>query len=295
MKEKRRVLVATDLSEGAGEALCEGARLARQSEGRLAVVHVVPTRRARAHAPPFAHDADADALLVGKLARALRRAIRRRLVRVAGSQDAEIFIDEGLDHIEIVKRAADWRADIIVVGGRGRSTLGHLFRGVGERVVREAHCPVLVTRGGHGHGGVLAATDLSKPSLPAVVAGALEAERRGTNLKVVHAVGFLDVEARYLLSLATGRGSYDADFAGLARELEDAVAELGIDQTCEVLDGGAAQAIVRDARAIDAELIVVATRAKTKPGRAVLRSVAEDVVRGAPCSVLVVRAPSVGA
>ena len=57
------------------------------------------------------------------------------------------------------------------------------------------------------------------------------------------------------------------------------------------LDGPATRAIISKAKAIDAELVVVATRAKTGGGRAILRSVAEDVVQSAPCSVLVVRSP----
>lgn len=282
MKPYSRVLVATDFSVGSDEALREGARLAAQAQGPLGVVHVVPALGANASRPRD---------VVGLL----ERAIRDRLRRLDAREDTEIFIDEGSDHAQIVRRAAEWRAELIVVGGRSSSPLGYVFRGVGERVARDAHCPVLVARPGHGDGGVLAATDLTRPTLPAVVAGAEEADRRGTRLRVVHAVGFLDMEARYLLSRGASNDAGDADFAGLEDKLEDAVARLGIDPTCLVLDGPATRAIIGKARAIDAELVVVATRAKASGVRALLRSVAEDVVRGAPCSVLVVRSPGTGA
>jgi len=282
MKLNSRVLVATDFSVGADEALREGARLAAQAEGPLGVVHVLP---------PLGPNAVRPRDVVGRLT----RAIRERLRRVDAREDSEIFVDEGTDYEQIVHRGAQWHAELIVVGARSPAPLGHMFRGVGERVVRDAHCPVLVARPGHGQGGVLAATDLTKPSLPAVVAGAEEADRRGTRLRVVHAVGFLDMEARYLLSQGSSNDAGDSDFAGLEEKLEDAVARLGIDPTCLILDGPATRAIIGKAKAIDAELVVVATRAKTAGVRAVLRSVAEDVVRSAPCSVLVVRSPVAGA
>jgi len=282
MKPNSRVLVATDFSAGADEALREGTRLATQAKGPLAVVHVVPPLDPKAVRPSD---------LVGRL----EQAIRERLRAVDAPEDTEIFIDEGPDYEQILRRAAQWRAELIVVGARTPSPLGHVLRGIGERVVRGAHCPVLVARPSHGHGGVLAATDLMKPSLPAVVAGAEEASRRGTQLRVVHAVGFLDIEARYLLSLGKANQPARSDFAGLDQELADAVARLGIDPTCQVLDGPATRVIVDKARAMDAELVVVATRAKTGRTRAFLRSVAEEVVRSAPCSVLVVRGPVAGA
>ena len=277
MKPNSRVLVATDLSTGADEALREGARLAAQAKGPLAVVHVLP---------PLDSKKVRSRDLVGRL----EREIRERLRAVEAPDDTEIFIDEGPDAEQILRRAAEWRAELIVVGARAPSPLGHVLRGVGERVVRGAHCPVLVARPSHGHGGVLAATDLVKPSLPAVVAGAEEASRRGTRLRVVHAVGFLDIEARYLLGLGKTHGTEaQSDFAGLEVELSDAVARLGIDPTCLVLDGAAPRVIVDKAKTTDAELVVVATRPKTGRTRAFLRSVAEQVVRKAPCSVLVVR------
>ena len=282
MKLNSRVLVATDFSVGAGEALREGARLAAQAQGPLGVVHVLP---------PVTSNALRPRDVIGRL----KQAIRERLRQVDAREDTEIFIDEGPDYEQIVRRAADWRAELVVVGGRSPAPLGHMFRGVGERVVRDAHCPVLVARPGHGDGGVLAATDLTEPSLPAVVAGAEEADRRHTRLRVVHAVGFLDMEARYLLSLASSNDTGDSDFAALEEKLEDAVARLGIEPRCVILDGPATRAIINKAKAIDAELVVVAARARTGGTRAILRSVTADVVRSAPCSVLVVRSPVPGA
>lgn len=48
---------------------------------------------------------------------------------------------------DIVKRAREAGASVIVVGTHGRTGLGRLFLGsVSERVVRHAHCDVYVAR-----------------------------------------------------------------------------------------------------------------------------------------------------
>ena len=266
MKLERRILVATDLSESADEALREGARFAKQTNSPLGVVHVTAEKDLR-------HQ---------------ELVVRARVANVIGAQPVEVFVERGVDHAAIGRRALDWKADMIVVGARASAVLGHLFRGVGERLILDAHCPVLVARPFHGDGGVIAATDLSKPELPAVVAAAQEAERRGARLKVVHAVGFWSAEARYL-STPTPTIETQSDYAAFADELESAVAEIGIDQPCQVLTGSAARAIVRNATETDAELIVLAKHDVARHhARVASRGVVENVFASAPCSVLVV-------
>ena len=47
----------------------------------------------------------------------------------------------------IVDLAADKKADLIVMGTRGRTGLAHVALGsIAERVVRTAPCPVITTR-----------------------------------------------------------------------------------------------------------------------------------------------------
>ena len=55
---------------------------------------------------------------------------------------------EGIPYKAIIDFAAEWKADLIVMGTHGRTGLSHALTGsVAERVVRTAHCPVLITRG----------------------------------------------------------------------------------------------------------------------------------------------------
>jgi nucleotide-binding universal stress UspA family protein len=74
--------------------------------------------------------------------------------------------------------------------------------------------------------------------------------------------------------------------------LERAAATLrsrGIDPALVAADAGPAEALVEAARAHDAALIVVGSRGSDYPTRVIIGSTAENVVRQAPCDVLVVR------
>jgi universal stress protein A len=61
------------------------------------------------------------------------------------------------------------------------------------------------------------------------------------------------------------------------------------DWEAQVTDGNPADAIVRMAEELDVDLIVMATHGRTGVPHIVLGSVAEKVVRHAPCPVLTIR------
>ena len=65
----------------------------------------------------------------------------------------------------------------------------------------------------------------------------------------------------------------------------------GVDVRTQVLQGGAAAAIVESATDVDADLIVMTTHGRGGLTRVALGSIADEVVRHAPCPVLLVRIP----
>ena len=275
-----RVLVATDLSDGSDAALREGAALAATPNDALAVIHALPQPSFVATWIPHPS---------GESAHRATRAhelIDERIGGVLGRR-VEAYVDDDVDYAAIIGRAQTWAADVIVLGSHGQSGNARAFGRVADRVVRHALCSVLIARASTARGWVLAATDLSDPSL--------EGRRRQARLEVVHAVGFLEAEARYLLELATpavvlGPPSV---FEVAARDLASCVGRLQIDAQCKVLDRPAAAAIVGEGEAIGAELVVVGARGKTGLGLLALGGVAERVARTASCSVLIVRSRAV--
>lgn len=54
---------------------------------------------------------------------------------------------EGRAFVEIIKTARKDNIDLIIMGSHGRTGLSHVLIGsVAERVVRKAHCPVLIVK-----------------------------------------------------------------------------------------------------------------------------------------------------
>jgi nucleotide-binding universal stress UspA family protein len=162
-------------------------------------------------------------------------------------------------------------------------------------VVRHAHCSVLVARRVSDGAVVLAATDLSDPSLPAVQAAAREAKTREMPLVVMYDID----QWRSLVSgmallgpvpLAPSEEMLAEQKVALTRIVQTQLDRLDVTATVEVTtEANPAAAIVRMADNQHAELVVLASRGRTGLERLALGSVAKEVLRYAHCSVLVVR------
>ena len=292
-----KVLVATDLSDAADEAIRQGHEEALASGGEL----VPPATSSRTccvrprSSPSSAREASTRTLALEESA---AQAIVARVAAVTGRETAtfRVHVDTGAPDAGIVRAADEVHASLVVVGSRGATGLERLLLGsVAARVVRYAHAPVLVARPHAKTGRVLAATDFSDAALPARTFAAEEARRRGARLTLLHS---LDV----LPSPAIGFGApfgatwvvppkelLDQARAGVREALQGMLQRFGVDGDILATEGDAAAAILDAARTLPAELVVVATRGRTGIARMVLGSVAERVVEHAECSVLAVR------
>lgn len=291
----RKVLVATDFSDTSLVAVRQALDLA--SGGELAVCHVI--RDGINMQPLFPQDSQVDVTALMEFETRVRDELARRLEEIVGdrNQTLTLFVERGEPYAEVVRRAEAWGADLVVTGAHGESGVPRIMLGrVAERVVRAAVSPVLVVREGTGRGVVLAATDLSDPSLPAVSAGAAEARRRGAHFVLVHVIDMrVDAYAAAAGGLLGAIGALPP--ASLMKEKREALLETlksaiqreNVPGEPRVLEGEPAAAIVSLAEQLGAELVVVGTHGRTGLARIALGSVAERVVRTAHSSVLAVR------
>lgn len=135
-----KILVGTDFSTPGDETLGKAIEHARRMGAELEIVHVIE-RIATIPIEMSYTGMDRDAPYP-----AVDRDLAERSERVS---KAGIVCTtkrlEGKAPEEIVKRAQEIGADLIVVGTHGRSGLAHVLLGSGaERVVQQARCPVLV-------------------------------------------------------------------------------------------------------------------------------------------------------
>ncbi|MDZ4658893.1 MAG: universal stress protein [Bythopirellula sp.] len=137
----KRVLVPTDFSDEATKAVDDGLNLV-DNPNQLTVVHVAP------QAVPSEED-----LVVGWNFESQENREQRLLEMLRAKFPDKKYADVhfqvlfGTPATEIVKFAEKDHADLIMLPSHGRQGLARLMIGsVAERVVRLAHCPVLVLR-----------------------------------------------------------------------------------------------------------------------------------------------------
>jgi nucleotide-binding universal stress UspA family protein len=134
----KRILTAVDFSPNSLEAFRIAAEMASVHSAALLLLHVI-------EALP-AGPGEATMEFVQKANEAVEQL-------VAPSQpglDKVILTTEvasGRAFDEIVNRARDWRADLIVLGTKGTTSLEEIFLGgTAEHVIKESSCSVLIVR-----------------------------------------------------------------------------------------------------------------------------------------------------
>jgi nucleotide-binding universal stress UspA family protein len=146
MLELKNVLVATDFSEVADEALRYGRTLARQFGATLHVLHVAQSLMANA----VSGETYVNSGQFAEVQKQIDESARKRITELVIDNDPDapavsaVVLTSDRPAETILKYAAEYQIDLIVTGTQGRGFLSRLMVGsVAERVVRLAPCPVL--------------------------------------------------------------------------------------------------------------------------------------------------------
>ncbi|HEX6910954.1 MAG TPA: universal stress protein [Longimicrobium sp.] len=228
-------------------------------------------------------------------AEALRARLQAAARQVPGAESAVCHAVAGAPDSAILETAEGVRADLLVVGAARPGRLGPFLGTTAQRVLRGAGAPVLVVRRPLHRplGRVLLTTDLSELSAAVHDQGlrtAAELFGAAGALRALLVLPYLIVPSP-LPREAVERAALDELRAFLAARRSPAAVEP------VVRDGAPGDEIAAEARAWNADLLVVGTHARGWAARLVLGSVAEAAVRDAPCNVLAIppRALAAGA
>ena len=129
----QRILMATDLTARSDRALARAVGLAREHGSALTIVHVV--------------DDDLPALLAEAQAQAATDSVRAQLASLAPGDDTPVSTEvvSGRAYVGILDLAAQYDADLIVLGMHRADSFKDMFRGTtAERVIRAGSAPVLL-------------------------------------------------------------------------------------------------------------------------------------------------------
>jgi universal stress protein E len=292
------VLIATDLTADSEPALVRGRAHADAIGAPWIVCHVIPD--VLRHHPLAPRRDENDLALAGGLTKQAADLVSEQVGRVlkASPDDYRVIVETGNAEDEIVRIAEAEAAALVVLGAKPRSGGERELGRVAERVVRYVHTSVLVARPGSATGKILIATDFTEASLPSVRFAAMLVKRTGAEATLLHVMQLPSATAAALASVATALGSgWIPPSAATTAELEelgsatlDGLAkEYGFAHNEQVEGDDAADVILGRASALSTEMIVMGSRGRSGLSRLVLGSTAENVIRRADTSVLVVR------
>jgi nucleotide-binding universal stress UspA family protein len=276
------LLVATDFSTSSLEAVRAGAALAARLGAQITLAHV--------HDTPFADEGPETS---PQLSRDMARAARGRLEELRDRELSGLPVEivayrHANAAVGVAELAIERGADGCIVGTHGRTGLGWIVLGsVAELVVRYAPCDVLVVRAG-------ARDSFRAPNVLVGVDLKPEAEREPLDAAAFCARNF---DARITVAHVWHGPRNDDDGASNERRRTlhdacgDAIASLRDPAFAALQAPKPAAALCELAARLASQWIVVGAHGHSTAERVFLGSVAERVVRGAPCNVLVARRP----
>lgn len=275
-----RVLVPIDFSAPSLRAFDHALDWDRQARCELHLVHVVEPDGN--HTPDVAGELAHD---FAELERMAEVELHRLAPRVSDERIGAIqrHVRSGRPATSILELAERLKADLIIMGTHGRTGLRSLLMGsVAEMVVRRAPCSVVCVKPDAPAGAtrwrrIVCAVDFSECSRRAML-GAVDLARD------------LSVE---LLLLHVHKSGNATSVSDAERALDEwkkqAEARADVKVVSMVVVGAPAPKIVDFARKDVCDLLVVGTHGHTALLSLLMGSVAEQVVRAAPCPVLTVR------
>jgi len=252
--------------------------------GELIDAPVVDVRRLQ--------EAEAQAL---KTARATALKAREALVRERAGWEVRAEACAASPAWGIVRRAEEWRADLIIIGSHGRPAAGRMLLGsVSQTVVREAPCSVRVVRGRLSFRQASACLVIGfdgSPDSEAAIQSVLE--RTWPTGSAVRLVTALDQAISAAVpSVRVATVPQPSASTWMRRMIADPVEQLreaGLLVSSAVKWGDARRVLVQEAKRWSADSIIVGARGLRGIKRFLLGSVSAAVAMHAPCSVEIIR------
>jgi nucleotide-binding universal stress UspA family protein len=290
MSQLRRIVVGYTPTPDGDCALRSALVLAERSQALLYLLHVIEPY-------PVYIKMRFPTIPARELLEEVAMKMRAQLTEVAQRPDVarvktEIDVHIGKPFVELISVCKDWKGDVIVVGASDRGE-ERVLGSTGERVVRKSPVPVFIAKRDLAVGPktVLIPTDFSACSKQAAREALTLVRGFGGRAVFLHVL-----DLRYIYPTAYGADAVlippvrpedlEPDWQEFLHDLSLSNDLLWEKQTRE---GRTAQVIADTAVEVGADLVVIGTHGRTGISHMLLGSVAEQVLRTTPCSILTIR------
>lgn len=290
-----KIVVGTDFSKQAKIAIEHSMAVARHAGAELVLTHALSMPE-----PDYAmpYPVTTPAVFVEQVDQIVKDArtnldnLRERL-HGQGVEISHVFVNEMADR-GLVKVAQDAKADLIVVGSHGRTGIARFLIGsVAEKVVRHAHCDVLVARKEAPTGGykrILVPVDFSESS-DLAVERATQLVEPGGSIELLHCWQLPGGSVTYWGSVGPGLGeSIKRGAAEFGQKCMEKYDTKKADFSLAIEEGDARHQIEKRDESGDYDLVCMGSHGRTGINRALLGSVSEATVRHLKGAVFIVRA-----
>ncbi|MBD3180820.1 hypothetical protein GF312_00910 [Candidatus Poribacteria bacterium] len=312
-----KILCPVDLTKNSMDALVFAHNLAGRYRASLTVIHVLENPHMDIPG------GETGAFSFGELVDLYREEKEEEIIDVLQHDKAlavnlDIVFKEGVPYDKIAKFARESQTDMIIMLASNETGLEYVLGHTTERVIRLSPCPVLsvhvpsesqngekirsmheiVEPGEDEKRKILLPTDFSEYSRLAADYAISLAQEYGAEIEVLHVMErvaeFSAMSGSEVPSYGVVTVYYD-DLSKSVQKLTDEICtridEHDIEVSSRIITGNARHEIVEIAKTEDIDLITIGTHGRKGLSRLIHGSVAEAVVRNAPCSVLSVKKP----
>jgi universal stress protein E len=290
MSQLRRILVGYNFFPGGDLAVRAAATLAERSGATLYLLHAVEPYPVylQMRFPTLPGQAMLEEVVLKTRAQLTELAESAAFSRLSVVTDVHI----GKPFVELIRVCRRWQGDLIVVGVSARGE-GRFLGSTTERILRKAPVPVLIVKQEltSGPKTILIPTDFSSYAKLAAEEALTLVRGFGGRAVFLHVLDLRHVYpslpgAQPIVIPPLSPEDLEPDWQEFLHELPLGG---GLQWEKQTREGRAAQTIAEVAEEIGADVVVMGTHGRTGLAHMLLGSVAEKVVRMAPCSVLTVR------
>lgn len=287
MERIESILVATDLSEASDAALVHAARLAKEANAPLRVVHIASSETNDVLASVLPETKDVSTEYFRKHA---SQALETRLKDLKLPVDPVVQVRFGKPHKEIIAAIEESNANLLVLGATGQG--GRRLGTVAGRCIRMSPVSVLQVPVGHAKRfkSIVACVDFTDESHEVLRQATVMANYEQAELRALYVYHIPDVSPFYssnLPDMSAIKAYPDVMASRFKEQLEPAAG--GREVSLSMVENiDYTRGILEHVKNKHIDLIVLGLTKRTKIGYAIMGTTAEKVIRDSDGAVFVV-------